>query len=481
MSLTYQRSRITGAGLVAAQYDLTLERQTIMDNILFIPGIANPVSEINQLLFGQGQQGTFIAPSLTASLISGSTFGTGVETLPDLSPRNNPFSQATPSSRGAWFREPKTGRRNLVTQTESIDNAVWTKDQLVTTGSPQWIFPGQGPNGQTAFKLILNNGVETAGVNSTGLRIIEAVTSGIYRVSFFAKAAEVSSLRIRENTLLGTFLVINLANGTITSGGGGTQFVDPLVTDEGSGWYRISFTTATMSNFNKYAYRQNANGDGTSGVLFTMPQYELRNATTPTAYQRVTTAFDVTEAGQRDCYGVRADGTDDFYTTASIDFTGTDKVTVFAALRKLSDAATGVFAELTNSIALNNGAFVVAAPALSGTDKYRFESKGTTPASANTTNVAFNAPITNVITGLGDIGAPLATLRVNGAVLSTITTTQGTGNYANDVLYLFRRGGTTLPFNGNLYALIVAGGSYPLSTIQRVERLLSRITPTVNL
>jgi len=36
-------------------------------------------------------------------------------------------------------------------------------------------------------------------------------------------------------------------------------------------------------------------------------------------------------------------------------------------------------------------------------------------------------------------------------------------------------------FNGNLYALIVAGGSYPLSTIQRVERLLSRITPTVNL
>jgi len=51
MSLTWRRSRITGAGLVAAQYDLTLERQTIMDNILFIPGLA--VSEITKLVRSQ--------------------------------------------------------------------------------------------------------------------------------------------------------------------------------------------------------------------------------------------------------------------------------------------------------------------------------------------------------------------------------------------------------------------------------------------
>jgi hypothetical protein len=70
---------------------------------------------------------------------------------------------------------------------------------------------------------------------------------------------------------------------------------------------------------------------------------------------------------------------------------------------------------------------------------------------------------------------------VNGAQVGSVLSDQGTGNYGNYPLYLFRRGGTTLPFNGNLYALIVAGGSYPLSTIQRVERLLSRITPTVNL
>jgi hypothetical protein len=477
MSLTWRRSRITGAGLVAAQYDLTLERQTIMDNVLFIPGIANPVSEINQLLFGQGQPGGGWVPSFSPTMIAANSFGSGVTDILDLSGNNNPFSQATPSSRGAWFREPKTGRRNLVTQTESIDNAVWIKDQLVTTGSPQWIFPGQGPNGQTAFKLILNNGVETAGANSSGLRIIEAVTSGIYRVSFFAKAAEVSSLRIRENVSLGTFLVINLANGTITGGGGpGSQFVDPLVTDEGSGWYRISFTTATMSNFNKYAYRQNANGDGTSGVLFTMPQYELRNAATPTAYQRVTTAFDVTEAGQRDCFGVRFDGTDDWYERA-INFSGTDKVTLFVAMRRRSDAARGTVLELTSSIDSNNGAFHLTAPnAASAT--FGFESKGTTLRDAVITQAMGNP---RIITAIGDISGDLASIQVDNGTPTTNTGDQGSGNYANSTLYLGRRGGSSLSLNGDIFGVIAAGGEYTAATRQRVRTILSRITPTVNL
>ena len=73
-------------------------------------------------------------------------------------------------------------------------------------------------------------------------------------------------------------------------------------------------------------------------------------------------------------------------------------------------------------------------------------------------------------------------MRLNGTQVATSATDQGTGNNATGVLNLgFRNGGASNFLNGNLYALIVAGGSYPLSTIQRVERLLSRITPTVNL
>jgi hypothetical protein len=473
MSLTWRRSRITGAGLVAAQYDLTLERQTTMDNILFIPGIANPVAEIRQLLFGQGQPGGSWIPTLSAAMIAANSFGSGVTDILDLSGNNNPFSQATSGNRAAWFREPKRGRVNLLVYTNDLSQTPWSKTAINTS-----VVAGVGPVGdQVATKLIPTT-------VSTQHFVSQQFTSTLvpHRSSIYLKADGYRWLRLAFGGGVVSFDSLNGVIG-LTSG-----TPNALVTSLPNGWFRVSLTGTSgvnpqvvfvSVNESDSTSTQTFAGDGTSGVLVSGAQVEI--GTIATGFQNVTTAFDVTESGQRDCYGVRADGIDDFYTTASIDFTGTDKVTVFAALRKFSDAATGVFAELTNSIALNNGAFVVAAPALSGTDKYRFESKGTTPASATTASAAFNAPITNVITGLGDIGSPFATLRVNGAVLSTITTTQGTGNYANDVLYLFRRGGTTLPFNGNLYALIVAGGSYPLSTIQRVERLLSRITPTVNL
>jgi hypothetical protein len=203
---------------------------------------------------------------------------------------------------------------------------------------------------------------------------------------------------------------------------------------------------------------------------------QLELGSTPTAYQRVNTAFDVTESGQRDCFGVRADGTDDEYATASIDFTGTNKVTVFAAIRKLSDAAAGALLHL-GAGATADGLFAVLAPT-GAASNYRFRSRGNTNGDATATS--FTAPTTNIVTGIGDIGGPLSQIRVNGVVSATNTDSQGPGNYRNDVLYLFQRNGLA-PFNGDLYALIVAGGSYPLSTIQRVERILSRITPTVNL
>jgi hypothetical protein len=48
---------------------------------------------------------------------------------------------------------------------------------------------------------------------------------------------------------------------------------------------------------------------------------------------------------------------------------------------------------------------------------------------------------------------------VNSVQAASDSTSQGTGNYGNYPLYLFRRGGTSLPFNGRLYQLIVAGGT----------------------
>jgi hypothetical protein len=442
-----------------------------LSNILMIPGVTDPVSEINSLLFGAGQQGTFIAPSLTPSLISGSTFGTGVETLPDLSPRNNPFSQATSGNRAAWFREPKTGRRNLLERTEQFDNAYWTK--FASTVTPN---AGTDPDGQTTADLLIPN------TNNSQHSVLRTgFSAGTQTFSILAKAAGYNTIQIYlfDGAFKGQ-ATARLDLGTVVISGTGTP--TGAITAIGNGWYKVTLTATTSTSTEAGCYvGQNGSvssfvGDNATGVL--LSRFQLEAGSSPTAYQRVTTAFDVTEAGQRDCYGVRADGTDDNYQTASIDFTGTNKVTVFAAFRGSVSTPSGLLCELGSIANVNRFGFTI--PTGVAANTFNFFTGG----SVNIDNALANQltfPETAILTGIGDIVAPLNRTRKNGVVVQSVTSSQGTGNYDSQPLNLFRRSGGTLPFNGNLYALIVAGGSYPLSTIQRVERLLSRITPTVNL
>jgi hypothetical protein len=455
MSLTYQRSRITGAGLVAAQYDLTLERQTIMDNILFIPGIANPVAEIRQLLFGAGQPGGGWIPSFSQAMIAANSFGSGVTDILDLSGNNNPFSQATPSSRGAWFREPKTGRRNLLLHTEQFDNVIWVAGNSSST-DPTVTINQLGPDGVlNAVRLDFPTEV---GANQS----FWGQTIGNDLVS---NTDGYASVMMRS--------ISGTANNVVLRSGGTEQTVS--VTEQ---WqeFTLQKSISNVTRDIQIKNRPSVSGNGDSfSILLAKPQFER---TAFTAYQRVTTAFDVTESGQRDCFGVRADGIDDGYATAgNVDFSGTDAVTIFAAMRKVGTTS-ATFCELSVQADTNNGAFYLRAP-LSSTDSYDVLSRGT--ANARLVPTAFPSPITNILTAQFRISTDFANLRVDGTSVLSVSTDQGSGNYGNYPLFLMARNNTTSRFNGDLYALIIAGGSYPLSTIQRVERLLSRITPTVNL
>jgi hypothetical protein len=175
----------------------------------------------------------------------------------------------------------------------------------------------------------------------------------------------------------------------------------------------------------------------------TLAQLEL--GSTATAYQRVVTQYDITEAGVTTLYGLMADGVDDGMVTPSIDFTGTDEVTQFAGVRKLSDAARGVVQELTNSLVLNEGVFNLSAPA-AASDSFGIQSAGSSAASAISSG--FASPLSAVLLAQQKIVIDKNTLRVNGTVAADGIADQGTGNYSNAVVYLFRRGGISIPFNG---------------------------------
>jgi hypothetical protein len=160
---------------------------------------------------------------------------------------------------------------------------------------------------------------------------------------------------------------------------------------------------------------------------------------------------------------------DDWLVTPTIT-PGVDKVQVFAGVRKLSDAARGIAAELGDGGLVTNQ-WGLSAP-VSNTPGYAFRSAGTLAGNADVT-AGYPSPITNVLTGLGDISGDSAILRVNGTQAASSTADQGTGNYLAYPLYIGRRGGTTLPtasFNGHLYGLIVRfGPNLPTDTIASTE------------
>lgn len=154
-------------------------------------------------------------------------------------------------------------------------------------------------------------------------------------------------------------------------------------------------------------------------------------------------------------YSLRYDGIDDFLQTLAIDFTGTDKMTVWSGVRKLSDGGTGTVVELSARFDINNGSFAVFAPPAAANLQATFFSRGTATGSDNTLLGA--SPVSAVLTGIGNIAGDHAEILVNGAADPPVLTDQGTGNYGNHALYMGRRGGTTLPFNGHEHQLIVLG------------------------
>jgi hypothetical protein len=477
--------RITGTSLVngayelatagGADYELQTERQTTMDNILFIPGIANPVSEIRQLLFGAGQPGGSWIPTLSAAMIAANSFGSGVTDILDLSGNNNPFSQATPSSRGAWFREPKRGRVNLFERTDQFDDAYWVKVNTTVTQNTEI-----APDGLLSADTVLGSAGLTNLIRATDLTAIAST----YTFSVYCKAGTATTFDVilRDVTAL-----VNLnATAAILSGPGSVNVVGGVTVGisglSTTAWTRVAITlSSAMTGGNllrTQIYPESASSGLTTGKSIILWRAQLELGSTATAPQRVTTAFDVTESGQRDCYGVRFDGTDDGYLTNSINLTGNDKLTVFASLFKNSNSGIGTVYETSVNTGANNGSFAMFSP--ENTNRFIAYARGTNNGARLTTSSSFDAPLYAITTQQADIGADTHVFTING-VAATGTQSLGTGNFGNHVLYLGRRGGTVNPFNGNLYALIVAGGSYPLSTINRVRTLLSRITPTVNL
>ena len=362
------------------------------------------------------------------------------------------------AARGIYGWMPKTGRRNQLTYSEQFDNAAWTKP-FAGTGVVAIVTQnyGMAPDGTaTACRLQLNKGAGATAGDYSGFQQTYSIASQ-------------STGSIYIKTANGTTKSVTLRTNTTTT--------SVSVTAE---WQRVSVTEVS-SSFLQIILRGTYGTSDSADLLIWHPQ--LETGSTATAYQRVVSNYDITEAGVPSCYYVLANGVNTAYSTPTIT-PNTDKVQVFAGVRKNSDLGSSAVTIIESSVRSDttDGSFMLFARDTFTPAMYEFGSRGTIFRLAGSNNASFAAPITNVLTGIGDISGDTATLRVNGTQVAQATTDQGTGNYLAYPAYIYARGGTSMPFNGLDFGHVVRfGPNLDAATIARVESLLARNTPEVTL
>lgn len=176
-------------------------------------------------------------------------------------------------------------------------------------------------------------------------------------------------------------------------------------------------------------------------------------------------------------YYLEFDGSDDFFVTNSIDFTVTDKISLFTGVRKLADT-TQIVAELSANSNTNTGTLTLVAGNDVGVVGYISGSRGTSITSVDRTarNFTYLAPDTAVLSVKHDISGSLSSMRRNGVVGIEGTGTKGTGNFGNYPLYIGRRGGVIFPFNGHIYGLIGIGKLTSDNETAAIEKELAKRT-----
>lgn len=421
----------------------------------------------------------FVATTTSHTLVlqnNQNTLG-GVSYWDNISVRELPgfhATQPTAASRPIYSVIPQTGRRNQLTYTEEFDNVAWLKDTASIVANS-----AIAPNGTiTADSLIEDTTNNTHQVRSSSMMTIASGES--YMCSVYAKRGQGSrNLTLRHQATPTNFqgATFDLLTGTITNVGAG---ISASAVGVGDGWWRCSiafvangtgtnfFINLTENTQSQIGYQ----GDGTSSILVWGAQVEF--GSTATAYQRVVSQYDVTEAGVATLHYLSFDGTDDFMVTPTIT-PGADKVQVFAGVRKLNGLG-GLVAELSPNASSNNGAFYITPSNTNEPGPSVFVVKGSVSQNFVVTSDTAS-PQTFVLTGIGDISGDLVQLRQNGALIGSDTDDNGTGNFGNYPLYIGRRGGSSLPFNGHLYGLIVRFGvNLPTAQITQTERMLSRRT-----
>lgn len=195
----------------------------------------------------------------------------------------------TDESLGLLIEESRT---NLLTYSEQLNNAAWTKTNSSVTANII-----VAPDGTlTADKL-----VEDTTLNNHDVRQSVTTTAADHSFSVYLKASE-RQFVLLWNATANFGRVFNLSTGTVSGTVTGVTQATASISSIGNGWYRCTITgtcTAANNNFRVYAMTDattfSYTGDGYSGVYIWGAQLEAGAFATsyiPTVASTVTRAAD---------------------------------------------------------------------------------------------------------------------------------------------------------------------------------------------
>ena len=331
-----------------------------------------------------------------------------------------------------WTQET---RRNLLVDTESFGSSNWTRLNITAADNTTETTDPLGTN--TSSKLTASSSTTRCAQNFTGR------TAGENWVfSFYVKAGTATQVQyIISNGLAETSNSIGeftFSNQTF-SGSLGTYVTSRTATDVGNGWYRIVLICTIPAGQTAIRFNPALPIVNTATAYYWGAQAEL--ATSATAYQRV----------------------------------GTDEMTVITGLRKLNSTPL-IVVELSADLTTNTGTFYLATGS-NPSDGFWTTSRGTQSNTTNqSTNLSATAIETAVISSLHDISGDLTTIRKNSTGGANATGEKGSGNFGNYAIYIGRRGGATLPYNGHIYQLIIRGRTTPTGKLLEAERFVGKKT-----
>ena len=361
-------------------------------------------------------------------------------TVSNISVRELPGAHAFQTT--ATSRPVLSARVNLLTKTEQFDDdAAWLKSGVTLTSNA-----GANPIGGSNATRLVGTGTWYAQQNHARILGVQ------YTVSIYVKSNTGANQTFRlygQNMTVGSDLVAT------------------------SVWQRFSLTFTSVGTDSTTGSGITRDAANTSADLLIWGADLLPANQANPPYQRVNTATDYDSDPAKFTRYLRCDGIDDWMVTGTIT-PGTDKAQVFAGVRKLSDAP-AIFAEMSANYNANAGSFYLVTGNDTGIigDQNGYTSTARGSASATTSHTAqivAAAPDEAVLTAIHDIAGDLSSIRRNTVAGANGTGDKGTGNFLAYPLYLFRRGGVSLPFNGHFYGGIIRfGPNLPIETIQQTE------------